>query len=95
MLIAAIRHAAVLHSGCGDRVGKQLKSFFELQSFGNWDGAVLNRNSTGDATSRDVTSNVAVVKAILWTVADVRSHTHGMQHTHPAVVCPEIDKKIK
>lgn len=85
MLMAAVRHAAVLHSGTGDRVGKQLKSFFELQSFGSCDGAVLSRKSTGEATNSEVTNSVAVVNASLCTVADVRSHTHGMQHTQPAV----------
>lgn len=65
MLIVAVRHAAVLHSGAGVRVGKQLKSFFVLQSFGSCDGAVLSKNSTGEATSNDVTNNVAVVNASL------------------------------
>lgn len=87
MLNAACRHCDILHSGAGGRVGKQLKSFLLLQSFGNCDGAVLNRNNTGDATSNDVTNRVAMVIASLWTVADVRSHTHGIQHIHPAVIC--------
>lgn len=77
-----------MHSGVADteRVDTQLTSLFILQSFGSCDGAVLNKNSTGDATSIVVTSNVAVVIAILCTVADVRNQTHGMQHIHPAVI---------
>lgn len=64
--IVAIRHAALLHSGgVADRVDIQFTSFRALQSFGNCDGAVLNKNNTGDATNSDVTNNVAVVKAIL------------------------------
>lgn len=76
-----------MHSGVVDteRVDTQLTSLFILQSFGSCDGAVLNKNNTGEATNRLVTSSVAVVIAILWTVADVRNQTHGMQHTHPAV----------
>lgn len=65
MLNAATRQCDTLHSGVGARVGKQLKSFLVLQSFGNCDGAVLNKNSTGDATSNDVTNNVAMVIANL------------------------------
>lgn len=89
MLIVACRHAGALHSGVVDteRVDTQLTSLFVLQSFGSCDGAVLNRNSTGDATNKDVTNRVAVVNAILRTVADVRNQTHGMQHIHPAVIC--------
>lgn len=64
----------------------QLTSLFELQSLGSCDGAVDNKNNTGDATNSDVTSNVAVVIAILCTAADVRSQTQGIQHTHPAVI---------
>lgn len=86
MLIVAIRHASELHSGAGERVGKQLKSVFELQSFGSCDGAVLNKNRTGEATNSDVTRSVAAVRAILCTVADVRSHTQGMQHIQLAVI---------
>lgn len=48
---------------------------------------MLSRKSTGDATNNDVTSSVAVVSAILCTVADVRNHTHGIQQIHPAVTC--------
>lgn len=66
------------------RTDKQFKSVFVLQSLGNCDGAVLNKNKTGDATNSDVTSNVAVVNAILCIVADVRSQTQGTQHIHPA-----------
>lgn len=67
MLIVACRQAAALHSGVADtcRVDTQLTSLFMLQSLGNCDGAVLNRNKTGDATNNDVTNNVAVVIAIL------------------------------
>lgn len=88
-----LRQAAELHSGVADteRVDTQLTSLFILQSFGSCDGAVDNKNITGEATSNDVTSNVAVVIAILWTVADVRSQTHGMQHIHPAVIYVWID----
>lgn len=47
---------------------------------------MLSKNRTGDATSSEVTSNVAVVIAILCTVADVRSHMHGAQQIHPDVI---------
>lgn len=88
MPIVAIRHALLLHSGgVAVRVDIQFTSLRELQSFGSCDGAVLNKNNTGDATNNDVTNNVAVVNAILCTVCDVRSHTHGIQHIHPAVIC--------
>lgn len=87
ILIVACRQFAVLHSGVDtERVDMQLTSLFVLQSFGSCDGAVLNRNKTGDATNSDVTSRVAVVNAILCTVAEVRSQTQGMQHIHPAVI---------
>lgn len=92
ILIVACRHAAALHSGVVDteRVDTQLTSLLTLQSLGSWDGAVLSRNNTGDATNNDVTNRVAVVSAILCTVADVRNQTHGMQHIHPAVICVRI-----
>lgn len=87
MLIMAWRHVIVVHSVCGDGRVTQFASLFILQSLGSCDGAVLSRKSTGDATSNDVTNSVAVVKAILCTVADVRSHTHGTQQIQPAVTC--------
>lgn len=97
MLIVACRQAAALHSGVADtcRVDTQLTSLFVLQSLGSCDGAVLNRKSTGEATNNEVTNNVAVVIAILWTVADVRSQTHGMQQIHPAVIYVQIKIQIE
>lgn len=67
MLIVACRQAAALHSGVVDteRVDIQLTSLFVLQSLGSFDGAVLSKNNTGDATNNDVTNKVAVVSAIL------------------------------
>lgn len=89
ILIVACRQAVVLHSSDVDRerVDTQLTSLFVLQSrsLGNCDGAQLSKNNTGDATNNDVTNNVAVVNAILCTVADVRNQIHGIQHIHPAV----------
>lgn len=87
MLIAAIWHSFASHSILDARVGKHSKSSCEKQPFGSWDGAVLSKKSTGDATSKDVTNNVAVVIAILWTVADVLSQKHGAQHIHPETIC--------
>ena len=47
---------------------------------------MLIKNNIGDATSKEVTNKVAVVIAILWTVADVRSHMQGAQHIQPSAV---------
>lgn len=85
MLIIAWRHVIVVHSTRGDDRVTQLTSLRALQSLGSCDGAVLSRKRTGEATSSEVTSSVAVVRAILCTAADVRSHTHGIQQIHPAV----------
>lgn len=67
MLIVACRQVSVVHSGVAatERDDTQLTSLFVLQSLGSCDGAVLNKNRTGDATKSDVTNNVAVVNAIL------------------------------
>lgn len=65
MLIIAWRHVIVVHSERGIGRVTQFTSLLVLQSLGSCDGAVLSRNRTGEATSSDVTSSVAVVMAIL------------------------------
>lgn len=84
-LRAADWHSGKAHSGAVGFVGIQSRSCRDRHSRGNWDGAVLSRKSTGEATSKEVTSNVAVVMAILCTVADVRNQMHGAQHIQPDV----------
>lgn len=85
--MAAVWHSTSSHSGAGGFIGTQSMSCLELHSRGNCDGAVLSRNRTGEATSSEVTSSVAVVMAILCTAADVRSQMHGAQQIQPVENC--------